>query len=76
VLGTAVGGDLRTIGHAVVPDHAGNPQSIVREQLAAADGLRATMGFEIPWKIMLRVLPNYAGGRHAVLAATPEPHFG
>ena len=31
VLGTAVGGDLRAIGHAVVPDHAGNPQSIVRE---------------------------------------------
>jgi hypothetical protein len=27
-------------------------------------------------EIMLRVLPNYAGGKHAVLAASPSRIFG
>jgi hypothetical protein len=47
MLGTTVGGDLRTIGHAVVPDDAGNPQTIVGEYFGAAEGLRAPVGFEI-----------------------------
>ena len=37
--GATVGGNLRAIGHAIVPDHAGNPQSIVGEYFRAAERL-------------------------------------
>src|ERR1700730_6698061 len=47
VLGATVGGNLHAIGHAVVPDHAGNPQSIVGEYFRAAQRLRAAMRFEV-----------------------------
>src|SRR5215468_12011750 len=47
VLGTTVGGNLRAVRHAVVPDHACDAQSVIAEYFAAAERLYAAMRFEI-----------------------------
>src|SRR5262245_21344668 len=64
VLGTTVGGNLSAIRHAVVPDHARDPQSIIAEHFAAAESLGATMRFELSPCIHRRLIAEEREREH------------